>query len=352
MKIKTRCYIVSSMTICISHTTALAFYRSCGRLLPQVRSLSRTGALRHCSVVPFCHVQDELAKLGVSGQPCHVLVAAAADKHTVQGFTVHVCSTKLPRNALIKISKSVWVVSSELLVCQLAAMGDWSDEELIRVVYELCGTYVIDASWDGLTNTDSPLSSTRKIGRFIESASPMHGVKRARKLLGFVHDRSNSPMETVLAMILTLPASHGGLGYKGLVMNYPLRTSAGRRFVDLAFPAIGVGLEYKGRAYHSVEAAGRDDRRQNAIVGQGMTVLNVWYEDVAAPHLRQRLFEDLARIAHRRCWPRSRGIASANRLLVDGLLAGTPNYRPSKIDNVPDGMMEGSKRRAYGVSIS
>lgn len=336
------CSIVFLMTICISHTTALAFYRSCGRLLPQMGDLPRTGALRKCAVVPYPHVQDELRMLGASVRPCHILVASASRRHAAPGFTLHVCSVKLPGKALIKASKSVWVVSPELLVCQLAAMADWSDEEIIEIAYELCGTYVLDASWDGLTNTDSPLTSKDKIGRFIESASPMRGVKRARKLIGMVHDRSNSPMETALAMILTLPAGYGGLGYKGLVMNYPVQTSAGRRFVDLAFPEMGVGLEYKGRAYHSLEAVGRDDRRQNAIVGQGMTVLNVWYEDIAQPHLRKRLFDDLARVAHRRCWPRSRGIMAANDLLVSSLLAGAPNWASPKIGNAPDGMMEGS----------
>lgn len=270
-------------------------------------------------------MHDELEMLGAREHPCHILVASASDRHDAPGFTPHVCSTKLPGRALMKISKSVWAVSPELLVCQLAAMADWGDEEIIEVAYELCGTYVLDASWDGLTNTDSPLTSKDKIERFIESASPMRGVKRARKLMGMVHDRSNSPMETALAMILTMPARYGGLGYRGLVMNYPMQTSAGRRFVDLAFPGMGVGLEYKGRAYHSLEAAGRDDRRQNAIVGQGMTVLNVWFEDIAEPHLRERLFADLARAAHRRCWPRSKGIMAANELLVNRLLVGAPN---------------------------
>lgn len=342
MKYSMFCYIVSLMTICISHTTALAFYRSCGRLLPQVRDLPRTGGLQCCAVVPFSHVQDELDVLGACVRPCHVLVASQVSRHNACGFTVHVCSTKLPRQALIKISKSVWVVSPEMLVCQLAAMRDWSDEEIVKVAYELCGTYVLDASWDGLTNTDSPLTSTERIGRFIEASSPMRGVKRARKLMGLVHDRSNSPMETILAMLLTLPARHGGLGYKGLVMNYPIQTSMGRRFVDLAFPSMGVGLEYKGRAYHAIEAAGRDDRRQNAIVGQGMTVLNVWYEDLAELHLRRRLFEDLAHVARRRCWPRSKGVVAANELLVSTLLGGMPDCGSPKTENVADGMMEHS----------
>ena len=44
-----------------------------------------------------------------------------------------------------------------------------------------------------------------------------------------------------------------------------------------------------------VTQAGRDDRRQNKLVGSGWTILNVWYEDIVEEHLYNQLVADVAR---------------------------------------------------------
>ena len=76
-------------------------------------------------------------------------------------------------------------------------------------------------------------------------------------------------METILAMLVSLPTTKGGLGLGPISLNHPVATPVGQRRVDIGFPRQRVGLEYQGKEFHSIEAAGRDARRQNKIVGSG-----------------------------------------------------------------------------------
>ena len=192
--------------------------------------------------------------------------------------------------------------------------------------YELCGTYVLDDSWDGLTCIETPPTSIEKIGRLINSIHRVTGVKRARDLVRHVHNLSNSPMETILAMLISLPTTKGGLGLDPISLNYPVSTPVGQRRVDIAFPKQRVGLEYQGKEFHSIEAAGRDARRQNKIVGSGFTILNVWYEDLADEHLFQQLVTDLFRALGIRMRIRVTGYHTLQKLLRMHLMPAIKAY--------------------------
>lgn len=68
-------------------------------------------------------------------------------------------------------------------------------------------------------------------------------------------------MESILCALLTFPHRYGGYGLGPVALNHRMLTADGVRYVDTAFPEAGVGLEYKGKAFHSTEQVGRDDRR-------------------------------------------------------------------------------------------
>ena len=74
---------------------------------------------------------------------------------------------------------------------------------------ELCGTYLLDDSWDGLTNTAKPLTSVEQITRVLDAMPGAPGLARAREALVLVGDGSNSPMESVLCALLTWPRRLG-----------------------------------------------------------------------------------------------------------------------------------------------
>ncbi len=298
------------MTICICDISALELYRSSGRLLPNVSSFPRTMKDDSLAAANYCDIQSDLARFGAMGKPPHLLVRRNAKRAGFDGVAVHSRKASLPPRALVKITPEVWVVSPEYLFLELAHRVTFvrresrskSDElalckmMLIALGCELCGTYLLDSlDPKGFFNREKPLAARSKIAAMIEQCSGMRGAALAREALPFVMQGAHSPMETALALLLTLPRTLGGMGFPRTVMNGEAATSEGAKRVDLLWPQVGVGLEYKGRKYHAVNQAQKDDRRENKLAGSGVTLLNVWYEDVASPLLFEALVDDIAR---------------------------------------------------------
>lgn len=312
--------------VCACGASALELYRSSKRLIPTLLDKPRTGKVAGLMVPPRQFLEDDMTARGVTKQPYHVLVDGNHGYNPRRDIHAVACYHPLPPRSLIKIDKGFWVTSPELTFIQICADEDLSDFDIICLGYELCGTYVLDDSWDGLTCIDEPLTSTEKIGRLINSIHRVPGIKRARNLIKHVHDLSNSPMETILAMLVSLPTTKGGLGLGPISLNHPVATPVGQRRVDIGFPRQRVGLEYQGKEFHSIEAAERDARRQNKIVGSGFTILNVWYEDLIDEHLFQQLVTDLFRALGTRKRIRVTGYHTLQKLLRMQLMPAIKAY--------------------------
>ena len=311
---------------CICGPSALELYRASGRLLPDVMANKRTAKLAECGVPAAAILKGDMLRLGVKQGPFHLLLAKEAGGRKRDDIVCHRLPSVIAPRSIIELSKEYLVSGPELTFLGLAALAAYDEVDLALIGYELCGTYVLDASWDGLTNTQSPMTSRASIARVLAHQSGCSGVVKARKALELVRDGSNSPMETVLCALLTFPRHLGGYALGSVSLNYQVSTGHGTRYIDLAFPACKVGLEYKGKEYHSVERAGRDDRRQNEITGSGWTILNVWYEDLVEEHLFDRLIQELARAMGIRIRIRSEGFAARRALLRARLMPAVMKF--------------------------
>ena len=279
------------MAICICDISALELLRSRGKLAPELLDMCRASTLRGCGIPGKLELEDALAAFGEVSRPCHLMIRA--DKARSKPWAIrHEWRTDPPPKALIRLSKDILVESPELLFFDLASSSDYDVVDLALVGLELCGTYLLDndqSGWDGFVNIDMPMTSRQSIGRIAGHLKWRPGLGKAREAMGLVVDGCHSPMESVLLALLTFPRRLGGLGLSGARANYCIATPSGDRFADIAFPELKVVFEYKGRRYHLPEQAGRDDRRQNSLVGLGWTVVNVWYEDLVDPQLFARL---------------------------------------------------------------
>lgn len=273
-------------------------------------------------------LNDSLHRYGVKTKPVHLLYAKKSGHHAAN-VERHTHRMPLPARSLIALDKETLVVTPELLFLELASMSDIDDIELLRIGYELCGTYVLDPScdsWDGFTNTSESLTSKRRILTFLERCTHLRGTARARKLARYLADGSNSPMETVTALIASLPHCMGGWGLGAIKMNQRVVTADGPKWVDILFVNTHVGLEYKGRRSHSLEHTMRDDRRQNRLTGTGITTFNIWYEDLAQERLCNRLMRDIARALHMRLRMRSQAYEARRRVLYASLLPSIQRF--------------------------
>lgn len=274
--------------------------RSSGRLAPTFLEKPRTQKLGPTELPSPTILDEDLTRIGVKSRPVHILGSPESGGRHRKDVVIHRSSVPLPPKSLISITDDIMVTSPGLTFLHLAVLNykekRYRDvEDLAMIGFELCGTYLLDDSWDGMTNTDKPLTTRERIASVFDAMPGAAGIKRAREALELVRDGSNSPMESILCALLTWPRRLGGYALGPAALNYHVATSEGDRYVDLAFPDRKVGLEYKGRESHSIEQVGRDDRRQNKLVGSGWTIINVWYEDLVEEHLFDQLVADVAR---------------------------------------------------------
>lgn len=314
------------MSICICGPSALELFRSHGRLVPDLLKQPRTARTDDLIIETPPWLEDELPRLGVTTKPYHLMVSNPSAWHHCEGVVCHKRSAPQPPRSLVAINDDIRTSSPELLLYDLASYTDFDLIDLVLVGYELCGTYVLDQSWDGMTNTDAPMTSAAKINRCLCRLVGMPGVARARAALSLVHDGSNSPMETILCMLFTLPRKLGGYGLGPVSLNHKIATATGPRWVDVAFTAAALGLEYKGAQAHSIERTKRDDRRQNKLVGSGMTIINVWYEDLVTPHLFEQLVADIFHAMGKRLRIRSASFSVRRALLMQKLMPAITRF--------------------------
>lgn len=312
------------MSICVYGISALELYRSSGRLLPDLLDSPRVKRLPGCCIPPRGFLEDDMTRAGVKTKPYHVLVDRPEAWRERDDLVCHKLTGSGSGASFIQVSPDLFVVSPELMFMELAASGEFDLLDLVEIGYELCGTYVLDSSWDGYTTTGRPITSVRALTRAAKAWSPRHGARHALDALRHIHDGSHSPMESDVAVLLSYERRRGGLGLGPMVLNPCVDTPEGPRYVDILFPEAKVGVEYKGKRYHSVEQSARDDRRQNALVGMGYAIINVWYEDIVEDHLYEQLVQSIFRALGRRYRVRSDAFAARQRLLRMRLL---PRFR-------------------------
>ncbi len=311
--------------ICPCSTSAWELLRASGRLLPDLLERPRTSRPMGCSLRAPEMLQEDLEREGVVTKPFHLAVDGFVKRGGRSDVICHRYAGELSRRSFIRARPGLMVSGPELAFCDMGSCSDLDVVDLALIGFEMCGTYVLDTSWDGLINTDAPMTSIEKIGSMMGYRQGCAGIQKARAALELVHDGSNSPMETVLCALLAFPRRLGGYGLGPVRLNYEVSTSLGTRYVDVAFPTYAVGLEYKGRKFHSVEQVGRDDRRQNEIVGSGITILNVWYEDLVSDLLFDRLVSDLVRAMGIRLRIRDKAFALRQQVLRARLLPAIMN---------------------------
>ena len=182
----------------------------------------------------------------------------------------------LPGELLRIIGPDQYASGPELAFLQMASMK--SLLELIVLGFELCGSYSHFAPFVSGFYERTPLTSVQRIKDALDHLRGHHGIKRARKALDFVLDGCASPMETVLACMLTLPNDMGGEGFappipnKEVILDEIARRITGTRTcrVDLAWEDNRIGFEYFGGPFHTDEA--KDRLRREALSHEKWTI--------------------------------------------------------------------------------
>mgnify|MGYP000960992017 FL=1 len=150
--------------------------------------------------------------------PLHVVVPSQAARSRCGKVACHVSSATFPRGSFIRIARNVLASSPELCFVQMAS--ELSLPALIRLGFELCGTYGVATVGKADFRFERPFTTPARLARFLDKAANMPGTVKARKALKHLVAGSASPMETTLAMLLCLPLRMGGYALPQPCMNH------------------------------------------------------------------------------------------------------------------------------------
>lgn len=131
-------------------------------------------------------------------------------------------------------------------------------EELALFGLELCGSYVIDKNDPrGFVSDTVPECTVERLRIFLERCPGAPGSERAKTALRWVADKSSSPMESMLVLLLCLPRRLGGFGLPMPELNVSINELLGLGspekgpFVDLIWRFALFSLEYDSDLEHT-----------------------------------------------------------------------------------------------------
>lgn len=305
------------MSIAITYKSALELLR-----LPEFPQLAATWDERTGHVPEHLPTAEDVRRiirenpaLQKLSTPLHLLVSSDNNPHSTPLVTRHVSRASHPRDAFVRVGEDVYVSSPELLPFQMARVCNTLEEALL--ISELCGTYAVTSSEDGMVQRRRPLTRREHIDSFLRRMGHGYGTRKVRAGLPLSCSDSGSPYESRLALRYRGPREDGGYELEFFSMNEVIELEPiGRaldelqvRKPDILFlapprtraqtnmPFRGVAVDYKGKIHDDPDVAERDDRRRNELLAHGIKPYEIrkrHYDDLDyMDALVQRLRRDL-----------------------------------------------------------
>lgn len=290
--------------------------------------------------------EGSLRSLGLSARPVDLMVGEKGARSDGRGARFHVWRGLLPAGSLLVAGPDLLISGPELAVIELcssqgkldalldahvaavrAETGVLADlgvderpvidhplewERIRRLVAatavacELAGTYRLGVDGREVRYGVPPLMSARSLAHAAGQLPKISGTHRAKVVSELMVDGSASPMETTLALLLSLPQDFGGFGLARPRLNQRIDVSDLRGCIsdrdvvtpDLVWPDEKVALEYDSAEFHAGSGTarpGEDAVRWNILTAIGYRVLRATPQTVRTP----RDLELLARqVAH------------------------------------------------------
>ena len=297
----------------LTHQTALAFWRS-----PHAVAAERLRRQGSAASVPTALARFDIGAVqrlvSVSGD-VHVMVRNSGGMHRRAGVRVHASGCDLPPSALCFVDVEnlgrIGVVSPEVCVGQMGR--SMPIEDVLLLAFEFCGWYrravpVFDAGTGSFcryaTDFDcAPVTSVDRLRHFSEVLPASVFSAPSRRAIRYALDGSGSPVESMLAALLTLPGVRGGYGLPAPVLNPPVSIPGrsavldpgGRYYCDLCWPDKKVAIEYDSNQEHtSAERITHDAIRYNNLKTLGYEVLIATWGQLRSVRETDRLAASVA----------------------------------------------------------
>ncbi len=227
-----------------------------------------TAALLHGIPLPLRFAADERL---------HVSVPHPARAPRVRGVVAHSVQVG---DAEVTTIRGIPVSQPARSWCELGALLDVSS---------------LVAAGDHLVHWRGRMSTIPDLTAAVRDYPGSRGRVRLREALELLDERSESPQESLLRLILLTS------GLAGLTVNQPITTSSGDDFrADFAFVEQRTLLEYQGDHHREREQYRRDLTRTMRLQADGWTVVQIGPDDLRDPEdLVSRVRAILATAARR-----------------------------------------------------
>ena len=297
------------MRLFIYGISSLSFWAAASRG-PLRRDRLNADVLLDCEPTPkaLFHLESQFPWIPM---PYHLSTTSQRRKPLSDAVN-HLCIKKPEGKAFCRIGNGLYASTPELCFLQLAS---WlSFHELVRAGNLLCGSFTIDPADDGALIARPPLTTKRRIQNFLNANQGIPGIKKALKALPWVTEKTASPPEAFLAMVLGLPFRLGGLQIRGLEANRRLepsrkaQTIAGRSTLvpDLLLRDSRLAIEYDSTAEHAESRQlTRDAQKRLALEADGYKIVTVTTKQLANRFEMRRIAEQIYRHQGMRFRPQS-----------------------------------------------
>lgn len=296
--------------------------------------------LRALGVLPDSPVRAD----GTRAESIHILVSDRDRRVTWNGGAPHYVTGALPTESLLRVTSGVYICRPELAFIQVAPMSTFAD--LLKLGYELMGLYTLKPNGTyGFAPCEQAMTQD-SLTCYLDRANGMRGTQIARQALPYLLERSRSPMETAMVLMLTLPHGRGGFGLKQPLLNHTVQLTeqaqkaCGRSSIecDAFFPEALVDLEYNSFYHNNEQQRRRDDERAAALACMGIQVISVSISQFCNLEKLEAIARLIAKRSHRQYRIRSKTHAvkqaALHGTLCEGLgapdIVHTPSRRPSE----------------------
>ena len=314
------------MRVFTGYESALEYWRiKC--VLPN-SGVVRTRNITLPSTIPTA-AQARSAGLGI---PVHIMLSNPNYRWPTKTIIQHVFSGKTPAGCFLYTDNGLEVSSPEFCFLQMAEKLPLP--RLIELGYELCGTYSLPAAGDHNAteigfNQRQPLTSLKKLSVFVAEMPGFNGHVKAVRALRYILEGSASPMESKLAILLTLPYKLGGFGMPKPELNVRIALTktaekvAGKKFYvcDLFWPDRNIAVEYDSDSFHAGQKQIADDsKKRNTLTIMGIKVLSITTQQLFSPIDFERAAGAIANCIGKRLVYKNPGFMRANNSLREQLL--------------------------------
>ena len=226
---------MATMNICLSHDAAFRWLVR--NRNPRITGNRTTARVLPCTS-PFVSESRTLRSLlGIEDGKLEVLVRTSAGRRDGDCLRSQYSGSAYPAGSFVKVPVegfgAVCCSSPELTFLQIAVKHTLL--ETVYMGYALCSSYRIDADAEnGIAlreGDDEPLTSVARIGQYLAKVDGTYGSAKARRALAHVRDGSISPMESAMAMALSMPRRFGGFAAGDVVLG---ENVAGRGCLSVA----------------------------------------------------------------------------------------------------------------------